>query len=212
MFKKLFLLVIILFFMANAGSVFAACIPHDGDCGGSQGYDCCPSDGSYQCMPDLTGTQKNQDGSPKVTCQEAPAGKAFGLIKVPAPLAGFLKNNPTGASAISQFLSNFVALLFSIAAIVLIFMILWGAFEWLTSGGDKEKLSSAQKRIINAFIGILLFAVAFAIIRVLGVFTGFTFFKGQGVTILEKRPDGTYMYKCPGDDVRVYVNKELSCP
>ncbi|MDO8573175.1 MAG: pilin [Candidatus Daviesbacteria bacterium] len=103
----------------------------------------------------------------------------FGKIQAPAPLAGFLKDNPTGASAISQFLSNFVVLIYAAAAIVLIFMLLWGAFEWMVSGGDKEKLSSAQKRIINAFIGILLFAVAFAVLQVLGQFTGFKFFAGQ---------------------------------
>lgn len=100
----------------------------------------------------------------------------FGTISPPPALTGFLQKDPTGAGAISQFLSNFVTLLFSIAAIVLIFMILWSAFEWLTSGGDKEKLSAAQKRLINAFIGIILFATAFAIIKVVGQFTGFTLF------------------------------------
>lgn len=109
---------------------------------------------------------------PRIECK-------FGTIAAPLPLEGFLKNNPTGASAISQFLSNGIALFFSIAAIVLIIMILWGAFDWMISGGEKEKVASAQKRIINAVIGILLFAVAFAIIRVLGTFTGFNFFRGS---------------------------------
>lgn len=99
-------------------------------------------------------------------------GEIFGQINPPAALTNF----GFGARGISNFLSNGVILIYSIATIVLIFMILWGAFEWLTSGGDKEKLSSAQKRIINAIIGIILFAVAFAVIRVLGVFTGFRFF------------------------------------
>ncbi|MCL4365668.1 hypothetical protein M1437_00365 [Patescibacteria group bacterium] len=113
------------------------------------------------------------------TCESATVRNTFGKVDAPAPLKTLLKNDPTGGGAISQFLSNFVTLLFSVAAIVLIFMIIWGAFEWLTSGGDKEKLSSAQKRIINAIIGIILFAVAFAIIRVLGQFTGFEFFRDQ---------------------------------
>lgn len=102
----------------------------------------------------------------------------FGKIQAPSPIAGFLDKNPTGSGAISQFLSNFISLIYVAAAIVLIFMILWGAFDWMTSGGDKEKVAAAQRKIINAVIGILLFAIAFAIIRVLGTFTGFTFFKG----------------------------------
>jgi len=103
----------------------------------------------------------------------------FGTITPPPPIAGFIGNDQTGAEGISNFLSNAVTLIYSIAAVVLVFMLLWGAFDWMTSGGDKEKIAAAQKRILNAVIGIILFAVAFAVIAVLGQFTGFTFFSGQ---------------------------------
>lgn len=102
----------------------------------------------------------------------------FGKIEPPDAIKGLLKGDPTGAAGISKFLSNFVVLIYIAATIVLVFMILWGAWDWMTSEGDKEKLQSAQKKIINAFIGILLFAVAFALLRLLGAFTGFTFFTG----------------------------------
>ncbi len=104
---------------------------------------------------------------------------AFGKIVAPTAIQQFNAGDPTGAGGISKFLSNLIALIFSLAMIVLIFMILWGAFDWLTSGGDKEKLTNAQRKLINAFVGIVLFAVAFAVIGVLGKFTGFTFFVGQ---------------------------------
>lgn len=103
----------------------------------------------------------------------------FGTISPPPELEPFTSRGPAGAGGISLFLSNLVALIFSLAAVVLIFMILWGAFDWITSEGDKEKVARARDKIINAIIGILLFAAAFAIIRVLGQFTGFTFFVGQ---------------------------------
>lgn len=103
----------------------------------------------------------------------------FGKIMAPSPIQKFIGTDPTASGAISKFLSNLVALFYLVAAIVLILMLLWGAFDWITSEGDKEKLESAKKKIINAVIGIMLFAVAFAVIRVLGAFTGFTFFTGQ---------------------------------
>lgn len=104
----------------------------------------------------------------------------FGTITPPSPIAGFIPAGDTsGSRAISKFLSNLIILIYSVTAVVLIFMLLWGAFQWLTSGGEKEQLASAQKRIMNAIIGIILFAVAFAIITVLGQFTGFKFFEGQ---------------------------------
>ena len=103
----------------------------------------------------------------------------LGTISPPPELIPFTSKDPTGAGGIGIFLSNLVTLIYSLAAIVLIFMLLWGAFDWMTSEGDKEKLAAAQRKIINALIGILLFAAAFAIIQVLGTFTGFKFFVGQ---------------------------------
>jgi len=174
--KKTCLLLIIIgiLFSINTHVVLAE-RPIGNSCGPSWPNDPeepCPKD--YCCKLDKQTVDPN---FPKTySCQYDPVCAAFGKIQAPEPLKAFLKGDPTGAAGISQFLSNLIALIYSIAAIVLIFMILWGAFEWLTSGGDKEKLSSAQKRIINAIIGIILFAVAFAIIGILGQFTGFTFF------------------------------------
>lgn len=100
----------------------------------------------------------------------------FGTVSPPPALDDLIKRDPTGAGGIGLFLSNLIALIYSIASIVLIFMLVWGAFDWLTSGGDKEKLQGAQRKILNAIIGIILFAIAFAVIQVLGAFTGFEFF------------------------------------
>lgn len=151
-------------------------------CNEDVGFDCCNSatgdcvvDGSYQCLPSKI---TKSDGSPLLICQESTVGKIFGRIQAPAPIAGFLQRNPTGASAISNFLSNAITLIYSLAGVALVFVFLWGAFEWMASGGDKEKVAAARSKIINGVIGIILFAVAFAALRILGQFTGFTFFKG----------------------------------
>lgn len=102
-------------------------------------------------------------------------GKIFGQINAPQQI----QNLGFGAAGISKFLSNLITLIYSLAAVVLVLIILWGAWDWMTSEGDKEKLENARKKLINAIIGIMLFAVAFAVIQVLGTFTGFTFFEGQ---------------------------------
>lgn len=123
---------------------------------------------------------------PEQDCSKAPAacnkpdtvsqteiGKIFGRIAPPHAIENF----GFGSIGISNFLSNLVALIFSLAMIVFVFMLLWGAFDWIMSEGEKEKIASARSKIINAIIGIILFAIAFAVIRLIGVFTGFTFFK-----------------------------------
>jgi len=133
------------------------------------GSTACPTGES--CLPDPASTTT----PPAFNCQT----DVFGQIKPPDQIKNFIGLDPTGAVGISQFLSNLIKLFYAVAAIVLIFMLLWGGFDWITSEGDKEKLSSAQKKIINAIIGIIIFGVAFALIQVLGAFTGFTFFVGQ---------------------------------
>lgn len=103
----------------------------------------------------------------------------FGEIKPPPQLEPFTSPDVTGTVGISKFLSNFIALVYGLALVVLIFMLLWGAYDWMISEGDKEKVEGARKKIINAIIGIILFAVAFAVIQIIGQFTGFKFFVGQ---------------------------------
>lgn len=105
--------------------------------------------------------------------------KNFGAITPPPALQKFIGKDATGAEGLSRLLSNLVSLIYLLAAVVLVLMLLWGAFDWMTSEGDKEKIEKARNKIINAIIGILLFAVAFAVIQLIGTFTGFTFFAGQ---------------------------------
>jgi hypothetical protein len=64
----------------------------------------------------------------------------------------------------AQGLSNFIA--FGIKAFILIagfsmlIYLLWGAFDWIASSGEKEKITKAQNKITNALIGmVLIFAV-----------------------------------------------------
>ena len=100
----------------------------------------------------------------------------FGTVNPPSELLPFIRAGGEGAGGISLVLNNLITLIYIIAGIVFIFMLLWGAFQWLTSGGEKEAVAAARGRIINAIIGIILFAVAFTIIQIVGTFTGFPFF------------------------------------
>jgi hypothetical protein len=100
----------------------------------------------------------------------------FGVITPPAAIQQFIqRGGGTGAGGISVFLNNLIILIYIIASVVFIFMILWSAFDWITSGGQKDKLEAARKRLTHAIIGIILFAVAFAVISLVGTFTGFSF-------------------------------------
>lgn len=77
-----------------------------------------------------------------------------------------------GYNLLGDFVSNALVLAFGIAVLLVLVMLVWGAFEWVSSGGDKEAVAKARNRIINALIGLAVLAVAFAIARLFGQFIG----------------------------------------
>lgn len=72
------------------------------------------------------------------------------------------------ATPLSTIISNVLTIIFSVAALMVLVMLIQGAFNWITSGGDKEKIGKSRDRIINALIGLALLALAFLIVRVVG--------------------------------------------
>ncbi len=173
MVKRILILFIVgLFFLTNTSVVLAERGVGE-SCGSSY-----PADPSEPCVKDYDCIKEAPipGQGPTYSCKYSPVSTIFGKVKPPDALKKLMGKDQTGAAGISQFLTNLVALIYSLAGIVLIFMLLWGAFGWMTSEGDKEKLAAAQRKIINAIIGIILFAIAFAVIAVLGQFTGFKFF------------------------------------
>ncbi|MBI4036542.1 hypothetical protein HY386_01515 [Candidatus Daviesbacteria bacterium] len=80
---------------------------------------------------------------------------------------------PQGYKDFGNFLSNLLTLAFILAIIIVLFMLVWGAIQWILSGGDKDAVKSARERIIHALVGFAILAVAFAIAKLAGTFLGF---------------------------------------
>lgn len=52
----------------------------------------------------------------------------------------------------------------NIGAIIVLVMFIYGAVEWLSSGGDSGKLTKARGRLLHAALGMLVLVASFAII------------------------------------------------
>lgn len=87
-----------------------------------------------------------------------------GSINVLAPSAGF--------KTVGDFVSKAITFTLAVGIIIVLVMLVLGAFEWITSGGDKEAVGKARNRIINALIGLAILAVAFALANVGSQFVG----------------------------------------
>lgn len=62
--------------------------------------------------------------------------------------------------------SNVISIIFVIAIVLVLFFLVMGAFNWITSGGDKEKIKSARGTILHALIGLAILALSFVIMNV----------------------------------------------
>lgn len=72
------------------------------------------------------------------------------------------------AAGVGTVLTNALTIIFVVAALAVLFYLIWGAFDWITSGGDKEKVGAARKKIVNALVGLAILALAFLIVVVVG--------------------------------------------
>lgn len=109
-------------------------------------------------------------------------------INVRPPAQGV---NP--AAGLGTVLSNALTIVFVIAALAVLFMLVWGAFSWITSGGGKEQVDAARKRIVAALIGLAILALAFLIVVVVGNIVG--------INVLDLRTLPTLGKICPADQV-----------
>lgn len=65
-----------------------------------------------------------------------------------------------GAPLLARLLGQVINTLFLIGGVLLLLMLLWSGYEWMTAGGDKERLASAQRRLTNAIAGFVLLVSA----------------------------------------------------
>ncbi len=77
-----------------------------------------------------------------------------------------------GVTAIANYLGTFWQVAYTIAGIAVLIYFVVGAISWLTAGGDEERVEKAQKTISNAFIGLVILAASFPIIKIIEIVFG----------------------------------------
>lgn len=101
-------------------------------------------------------------------------GSSTGVIGNPAlgdTLQGFIQSDG-GNQFFSTILPNIIVLSLIIGAIIFFFMLVIGAIQWISSGGDKQALESARGKITSAVVGVVILFAAFAIIKIIESFFG----------------------------------------
>lgn len=82
-----------------------------------------------------------------------------------------------GYQIIAELIGRILNLAFMIGGLVLLVMIIVSGIQWMTAGGDKQAVSSAQGRLTSAVIGFIILASAFAIISLIANILNVEFLK-----------------------------------
>lgn len=86
------------------------------------------------------------------------------------PICDSINNSKSnGMDVLGNILGTIITLFFTVAAFVMLLYMLIGGLEWITSGGDKEKIVKAQQKIQNALVGMVIVVVS---VTIFGVVTG----------------------------------------
>jgi len=90
------------------------------------------------------------------------------------PALGPGLENKSGLSFFQEAVPRFLALGMVIGTLIFFFILIIGAIQWISSGGDKSALESAKGKLTNAFIGIIILFSLFVLLKVIESFFGIT--------------------------------------
>ncbi len=85
---------------------------------------------------------------------------------------GLIGSPSGGSSFLALFIPRLIGISFILGAVIFFFMLIAGAIQWISSGGDKGAIESARGRVINAIIGIIILFSVYAVIRLVEAFFG----------------------------------------
>ncbi len=80
------------------------------------------------------------------------------------------KQGVSGIAFFQKLIPSLVIIALAIGVLIFFFNLISGAIQWISSGGDKEGVSQARKRISNALVGIVILFAIFAIAALIEYF------------------------------------------
>lgn len=76
------------------------------------------------------------------------------------------------ATSFGAYLSSIFSAVMVIAALMVLFYFVWGAIEWITSGGDQSKIQKGRDKITQSVVGIIVLSATIVMFMVVQNFLG----------------------------------------
>ncbi len=88
------------------------------------------------------------------------------------PALGPSLQSKSGVGFFQDLVPRMVGLAFLVGVLVFFFIMITGAIQWITSGGDKTAVEGARGKITNAVVGVVILLSLFALLKVVEDFFG----------------------------------------
>ena len=109
----------------------------------------------------------------------------FGTVAPPGPK---IINTGNPIEALGHLLAIGINLVLTLAAITLLLYLLWGAYDWIVSSGEADKLKKAQDKIVQALMGFFVLVIVISV---------FGFVAGDILGIVKRTSDGGWTINIP---------------
>jgi len=83
-----------------------------------------------------------------------------------------IKGPLEGIDNLGQLVSRVLQFLLPLGGVVLLFVLIWGGFDYMMSQGNPEKLKAAQAKITTGLIGFFLLVFSYLLVRLLSTIFG----------------------------------------
>jgi len=108
---------------------------------------------------------------PVATFAQTPSPFTKPALEIPIPFVNFTdavrNNGDITIPWLSQYVSGVYQFLISIVGVVAALMIMIGGYQYVTAGGDKNRVQKGKERILNALIGLVLAFGSYLILYVI---------------------------------------------
>ena len=78
-----------------------------------------------------------------------------------------------GLIQLEALFKQIVSISVGLAFIALVVVLIWAGIRFLTSGGEPNAIKSASQTVTWGLLGILFLVIAWLVLQLIGVFTGF---------------------------------------
>lgn len=82
-----------------------------------------------------------------------------------------------GINKIGDLISRLLLFIIPAAGVILLFVLIWGGYDFIISQGNAEKVKSAQAKITTGIIGFILLIISYLLVRLIAKIFGL----GEGI-------------------------------